>query len=83
MIAGSVDNRFDNLPGNEGTVDVSSLGYFIGSGADELTFRMPLDASNGLGVAGLTLEAVPEPASFGMLAVFGAALLLFRRRFRS
>ena len=83
LIAGGVDNTFYDLPGSEGTFDVSSLGYVIGSGANELTFSEPLDGSHGIGVAGLTLQAVPEPATFGLWAVVGAALLLLRRRFMS
>jgi hypothetical protein len=83
LTAGSVDNTFMNLPGYEGTVDVSSLGYIIGSGANELTIKQPLDGSHGLGLSGMTLQiAVPEPATTGLLGL-GAIGLLLIRRFKS
>ena len=58
LIAGNVSNRWDNLPGTAGTVDVSALGYAIGSGTNELTFSMPLDGTHGIGLAGMTLQIV-------------------------
>jgi hypothetical protein len=88
VIAGTVDNTFLNLAGSSGNVDVSGFNYVIGSGANDLTFSMPInDASHGLGIAGLTFQAVevsavPEPATCGLLAAFGASMLLPRRRSR-
>ena len=38
VIAGSVSNRWDNLGGTAGFVDVSALGYVIGSGTNDLSF---------------------------------------------
>ena len=70
LIAGSADNTFYNLPGFEGVVDVSALGYVIGSGPDELTFSEPLDGSHGIGLAGMTLQ-IAAPA--GSLATLGIA----------
>jgi hypothetical protein len=58
LIAGSVSNRWDNLPGTTGFVDVSALGYVIGSGINDLTFSMPLDGTHGIGLAGMTLQIV-------------------------
>lgn len=56
LIAGNVSNRWDNLPGTSGIVDVSALGYVIGSGTKDLTFSEPLDGTHGIGLAGMTLE---------------------------
>jgi hypothetical protein len=81
LIAGNVDNTFYNLAGSEGTVDVSALGYVIGSGDNRLTFSMPLDGSHGIGVDGLTIRAVPEPSSFSLFALCCSALMFLRRRF--
>lgn len=82
LIAGSADNTFYNLPGSSGVVDVSALGYVIGSGANDLTFKQPLDGSHGLGIDGLTLDVIPEPATMGLMGFCGAALLFMRARRR-
>jgi hypothetical protein len=83
LIAGSVNNSWYNLPGTSGFVDVSALGYVIGSGANELTLSEPLDGTHGLGLAGMTLViAVPEPATSGLLGS-GAISILLIRRFKS
>ncbi|MDF7799604.1 hypothetical protein P4C99_09010 [Pontiellaceae bacterium B1224] len=37
--------------------------------------------SNHIAVGGLTLEAIPEPATQGLVATFGGAVLFIRRRF--
>ncbi len=58
LIAGNVSNRWDNLAGIAGTVDVAALGGVIGSGTNELTFSMPLEGTHGIGLAGLTLQIV-------------------------
>ena len=71
LIAGGVSNRWMNLPGNTGTVDVSALGYVIGSGTNELTIAQPLDGSHGLGVAGMTLRiAAPSGSLAPLVATF-------------
>ncbi|MCU0788967.1 MAG: hypothetical protein MUC91_12435, partial [Verrucomicrobia bacterium] len=71
LIAGGVSNAFYNLPGTSGVVDVSALGYVIGSGANELTFSQPLDGTHGLGVAGMTLQiAAPSGSLAPLVATF-------------
>ena len=62
LITGDVRNRWDNLAGIAGAVDVKALGYVIGSGTNELTFSMPLDGTHGIGLAGMTLEVVRRHA---------------------
>jgi hypothetical protein len=71
LIAGGVSNSWYNLPGSTGFVDVSTLGYVVGSGANELTFSEPLDGTHGLGVAGLTLKiAAPVGPLAPLVATF-------------
>lgn len=39
------------------------------------------DTGRNVGIAAVTLQAVPEPAALGLIAVFGSAILFIRRRF--
>jgi len=36
----------------------------------------------GIGVDNLSIEAIPEPATLGLLGIFGAGIILFRRNFK-
>ena len=62
--------------------------------ADDFSFRNGV-AANNLGTFGMygynttddamgvdNIEAIPEPATFGMMAVFGSGILFMRRRFK-
>ncbi|VGO13215.1 hypothetical protein PDESU_01769 [Pontiella desulfatans] len=39
-------------------------------------------AGQGIGVAGVTFDSIPEPATLGLVAAFGGGVLFIRRRFR-
>ena len=38
--------------------------------------------SSASGLAGFQIEAIPEPATFGLMGIFGGGLYLFRRRLK-
>jgi len=62
--------------------DVSSLVGNVDIGGFELRNTAFGDSGNGFGLEGLNVSAVPEPSSFLMVGIVGAAFAALRRRKR-
>ncbi|MDF7800839.1 PEP-CTERM sorting domain-containing protein [Pontiellaceae bacterium B1224] len=85
--AGSIDFA-DKIGGgaSDGTLTIAGadLAYFQGLySGDDLTYNGDNSAafSSVFSVDGSTLSVVPEPATLGLVAVFGGGILFIRRRF--
>jgi hypothetical protein len=70
-----------------GTIDLSSAGFSIDNG-QTLGFTTAAGLVGGNDVAGASLYGfsfdvtpIPEPSTFGLIAVFGGGFLLIKRRF--
>lgn len=66
-----------NMPGTTGVNAMSGISLASGGA---VVFMQPADGTHGAGLAELTFEVVPEPATLGLFALFGAGMLLMRRR---
>ena len=76
---------FTGAPSTYGTMDTSTAGLTLGSGANALVFTSPTTAeggTHGYGLSGMTLQVIPEPATIGILGL-GAIATLLVRRFRN
>lgn len=89
LLSEGVAYTFDNLTANPDASSLDDYIYtvdFVTTGADTLT----LDATSShdtatadrvIAIEAYTLEAIPEPATLGLIGVFGAGVLFVRRRF--
>jgi hypothetical protein len=78
---------FTGTPSTYGTIDTSTAGLTLGSGANALVFTSPPSTesgTHGYGLSGMTLQiaVVPEPTTTGLLGL-GAISILLIRRFKS
>lgn len=69
----------------DGTINLNGAGYSLASG-DSFTISSVLNTPTavdgaGASLAGLSFEVIPEPATLGLVGVFGGAVLFIRRRF--
>jgi len=68
-----------------GTIDLVGAGYSLASGdgfSISAAVTDPVVNLAGASLAGLSFEVVPEPATMGLFAIFGAGILFVRRNFR-
>jgi hypothetical protein len=70
------NNSWYNMPGTTGTLAMNGISL---AGTDSVVFMEPLDGTHGAGLAELTFDVVPEPATFSLMAICGAAVLMKRR----
>jgi hypothetical protein len=93
VMDGDSDATYIDMEGSLGTLsvsgtqDTSATELTLRSGANALVFTSPRDdafpvGSHGYGLAGISLSAVPEPATIGMIG-FGAIATLLVRRFKT
>ena len=72
-----------NLTLNDGTYDLSfqSLGYYTADGAGQVQVVLSAGTDSGFTVVdAIAIQTVPEPATLGMVAAFGGAILFIRRK---
>jgi len=67
-----------------GTLDLVGDGYSLASGDGFIitTSTTLLPSTVGAALDGFSFEVVPEPATMGLFAIFGAGILFIRRNFR-
>lgn len=80
-------DRYDNLGGDDWVVNgetISDRGNNVALGAaimGPMTITAVDDGSNGNSrLEGFDIEVIPEPATLGMVAAFGGAILFIRRK---
>jgi hypothetical protein len=79
----SISMEYD---GTDATLSVGGSDYAIASfgaglGSDRVIFGMPSGSNYGSAdYTSVTFDAIPEPATFGMVVLFGGAILFIRRK---
>lgn len=76
--------NFASQGGTGSKTSVYSVVFDIENAGDSLDVAFKVDAGAGavpnVGIAAVTLQAIPEPVTLGLIAMFGGGILFVRRR---